>query len=127
MRLNKLAAALAGLIVSTAAALAQDVANGESEFKKCRACHDIGKDAVNKVGPALSGLIGRTAGSVKEFSYSDANLDAAKKGLIWTEEVLLKYLEDPRAFMPGTKMAFAGIKDEADRKDLIAYMKAQPK
>jgi len=125
MSLSKLAGVVLGLMVSTVSFAAEDLANGETEFKKCRACHDVGPKAVNKVGPALTGIIGRKAGTVEGFSYSDANLDAAKKGLIWTEDVLFKYLADPRAFMPGTKMAFAGIKEEADRKDLIAYLKSQ--
>src|SRR5882724_6915634 len=96
---------------------------GAEVFKKCRACHDVGPDAKNKVGPVLNDIVGRKAGTVEGFPYSEANKTAGGKGLVWTEEVLLKYLENPLTFMPGTKMAFAGLKDEQDRKDLIAYLK----
>ena len=82
-----------------------------------------GPDAKNKVGPLLNGIIGRKAGTIEGFAYSDANKAAGANGLVWTEEVLFKYLENPLTFMPGTKMAFAGLKDAQDRKDLIAYLK----
>jgi cytochrome c len=100
---------------------------GAEVFKKCRACHDVGADAKNKVGPLLNDIVGRKAGTVEGFPYSEANKTAGGKGLVWTEEVLLKYLENPLVFMPGTKMAFAGLKDEQDRKDLIAYLKKNGK
>jgi cytochrome c len=100
---------------------------GAEVFKKCRACHDVGPDAKNKVGPLLNDIVGRKAGTVEGFPYSEANKTAGGKGLVWTEEVLLKYLENPLVFMPGTKMAFAGLKDEQDRKDLIAYLKKNGK
>ncbi len=119
---------LAAAIAATAFALpavAQDVANGEDVFKKCRACHRVGPDAKNLVGPQLNGIVGRKAGTVEGFKYSPANQKAATDGLMWTEENLDKYLADPRGFMPGNKMAFAGVKDDKDRKDLIAYLKAQ--
>ena len=86
-----------------------------------------GPDAKNKVGPLLNGILGRKAGTIEGFTYSDANKAAGAKGLVWTEEVMFKYLENPLTFMPGTKMAFAGLKDEQDRKDLIAYLKKFPK
>ena len=100
---------------------------GAEVFKKCRAGHDIGPDAKNKVGPVLNGIVGRKAGTIEGFAYSDANKTAGAGGLVWTEEVLLKYLENPLAFMKGTKMAFAGLKDEQDRKDVIAYLNKFPK
>jgi cytochrome c len=95
---------------------------GEDVFKKCRACHDVGPDAKNKVGPLLNGIIGRKSGTVDGFAYSDANKAAGEKGLIWTEDEMFKYLENPRGYMPNNKMAFAGLKDEQDRKDVIAYL-----
>ena len=101
--------------------------DGAEVFKKCRACHDVGPDAKNKVGPVLNDIIGRHAGTIEGFPYSEANKTAGGKGLVWTEEVLLKYLENPLTFMPGTKMAFAGLKDLQDRKDLIAYLKKYTK
>lgn len=100
---------------------------GAEVFKKCRACHDVGPEAKNKVGPILNGIIGRAAGTIEGYNYSDANKQAGAKGLVWTEEVMFKYLENPLSFMPGTKMAFAGVKDEQDRKDVIAYLKKNSK
>jgi len=100
---------------------------GAEVFKKCRACHDVGADAKNKVGPLLNDIIGRKAGTIEGFAYSEANKTAGGKGLVWTEDVMLKYLENPLTFMPGTKMAFAGLKDVQDRKDLIAFLKKYTK
>ncbi len=100
---------------------------GAEVFKKCRACHDVGPAATNKVGPILNDIIGRAAGTIEGYNYSDANKQAGAKGLVWTEEVMFKYLENPLSFMPGTKMAFAGLKDEQDRKDVIAYLKKNSK
>jgi cytochrome c len=101
-------------------ASAQDVENGAEVFKKCRACHQIGEDAKNAVGPVLNGLLGRKSGTIEGFSYSDANKGS---GVVWDEATFAKYIADPRAFMPGTKMAFAGLKDPEDVKDLIAFLK----
>lgn len=110
--------------LGSAAAQDANVEEGAEVFKKCRACHDLGPDAKNKVGPVLNGIIGRKAGTIDGFAYSDANKASGAKGLTWTEDVLFKYLENPLTFMPGTKMAFAGLKDPQDRKDLIAYLKS---
>jgi len=101
--------------------------DGAEVFKKCRACHDVGPEAKNKVGPSLNDLIGRKAGTIEGFTYSEANKSAGGKGLVWTEDVLSKYLENPLSFMPGTKMAFAGLKDPQDRKDVIAFLKKHAK
>ena len=87
--------------------------DGAEVFKKCRACHDVGPGAKNKVGPLLNDIVGRPAGTIEGFNYSDANKDAGAKGLVWTEDVLFKYLETPLSFMPGTKMAFAGLQGRA--------------
>ena len=116
-------AATALAVAASPAARAQDAENGETVFRQCRACHQVGPGAKNLVGPQLNGIIGRKAGTVDGFNYSQANKDAGAKGLVWTEEILLKYLENPLTFMPGTKMAYAGLKDEDARKDLIAYLK----
>jgi cytochrome c2 len=120
------ALAIAGAICLTpVAAPAQDgdPKEGAEVYKKCRACHDVGPDSKNKVGPLLNGILGRQAGTIEGFNYSEANKQAGVKGLVWTEEVMFKYLEAPLTFMPGTKMAFAGLKDAQDRRDLIAYLK----
>jgi cytochrome c len=114
-----------GLAAGLGQAPAQEasVEEGAEVFKKCRACHDVGPQAKNKVGPLLNGIIGRPVGTVEGFNYSDANKQAGSNGLVWTEDVMFKYLEAPLSFMPGTKMAFAGLKDPQDRKDVIAYLK----
>jgi cytochrome c len=108
-----------GLAVSTGAALAQDVAAGETSFRKCAPCHSIGPDAANKVGPELNGLNGRKSGTVDGFNYSDANKNS---GITWSEAVFKEYIKDPRAKVPGTKMIFAGIKNEKELGDLWAYV-----
>ena len=114
---------VAFLIAVAAPTFAQDAERGEAVFRKCRACHQIGEGAKNMVGPQLNGISGRPAGAVEGFNYSQANKKAGEEGLVWTEENLFKYLENPREFMPKNKMAFAGLKDEQERKDVIAYLK----
>lgn len=115
------AIAVGALIGGTAHA--QDVENGEKVFRQCRACHQVGDGAKNLVGPQLNGIVGRKAGTVEGYKYSNVNLEAGTKGLVWTEEELLKYLEAPMKVMPGTRMAYAGLRDEQQRKDVIAYLK----
>ena len=113
----------ASVLALPAAAEDGNAENGADVFKKCRACHQIGPQAHNLIGPELNGIIGRKAASVQGFPYSDAARKAAAGGLVWTEETLSKYLENPQAVMKGTKMSFAGLKDPQDRKDVIAYLK----
>lgn len=100
-------------------ALAQDADAGKSSFNKCRACHDIGEGAKNKVGPALNGLEGRKSGSVEGYSYSEANKNS---GITWSKETFLEYIRDPKAKIPGTKMVFAGIKNENEANNLWAFL-----
>ena len=102
--------------------LTGDAAAGETVFAQCRTCHLI-DEGRNGVGPSLYGVIGRTAGTVEGFRYSDAN---ASSGVTWTPEVMFDYLESPREFMPGTRMAFPGLRDPQDRADLIAYLESVP-
>jgi cytochrome c len=112
---------LSGAVLGFAAAPvahAGDAAAGKKVFAKCMPCHNADKPQ-NKVGPTLLGLFGREAGSVEGFKYSDANKNSH---VVWTAETLNEYLKDPKAFMPGNKMAFAGIKDDEDRANLIAYL-----
>ena len=101
---------------------AGDVANGEKIFKKCQACHAVGPDAKNKVGPVLNGVIGRTAGTLPGFTYSDAMIAAGQSGVVWTDEELNIYLTNPKELVPGTKLGFPGLKKEEDRADVIAYL-----
>ncbi|MFV0299234.1 MAG: c-type cytochrome [Hyphomicrobiaceae bacterium] len=114
------ATALVALGATVAAAEAPDPENGADVFKKCRACHQIGEGAKNAVGPELNGVIGRKAGSAPGFNYTDANKHS---GLTWDEATFTKYIKNPRAVVPGTKMAFAGLKDDLDIQDLIAFLK----
>jgi cytochrome c len=108
------------LAVMAAPASAQDAANGEKVFLQCRACHQVGENAKNGVGPVLNGLFGRQAGSVEGYNYSEAN---KKSGITWDEATFAEYIKDPRAKIPGTKMVYAGLKDEKRIKDLTAYLK----
>jgi cytochrome c len=99
---------------------AGDASAGEAKFKVCRTCHQIGENARNFVGPELNGVVGRKAGTVPGYNYSDANKNS---DLIWDEATLTKYLRTPREVVPGTKMAFPGISDEGDIANVIAYLK----
>lgn len=113
-------AVFALLIAATSAGAAEgDVERGKKVFNKCKACHVLDAHK-NRVGPYLSGVIGRTAGTADGYKYSKAN---AQSGIVWTEEVLFEYLANPRAYLKGTKMAFPGLKDPQDRRDVIAYIK----
>ena len=107
------------LIAAIGAASAQDVAAGKSSFAKCMACHAVGEGAKNKVGPELNGLNTRKSGTVAGYSYSEANKNS---GLVWDEATFKDYIKDPKAKIPGTKMAFAGIKREQEINDLWAFL-----
>ena len=113
---------IAGLVVltTTTASLAQDAAAGEKAFAVCKACHQIGETAKNAVGPVLNGIIGRKAGTYTGYNYSDANKNS---GLTWDEPTFREYIKDPKAKIPGTKMTYAGLKDEQKASDLLAYLK----
>ena len=102
----------------TLASLTPVVANGEKVFKQCMACHSV-KAGENKVGPSMNAIVGRTAGQVAGFNYSTANKTSGK---VWDKDTLFTYLEAPQKFMPGTKMAFAGLKKPQDRADVISYL-----
>lgn len=95
-----------------------DAAKGEKVFGKCKACHDVAS-AKNKVGPSLQGVIGRKAGAVEGFKYSEAMTNS---GITWDVTTLTAYLKDPKGNIPGNKMAFAGLKKEEDVVDVIAYI-----
>ncbi len=119
-------AALAAAVLFAAPAHAEgDAAKGEKVFAKCKACHEVEK-GVNKVGPTLKGVVGRKAGSVAEYKYSEAMLAKGAEGLVWDEANIASYLADPKGFVPKNKMAFAGLKKPEDVADVIAYLKAHP-
>lgn len=123
------ASTLAALVfvLSAGAAKAQDAEAGKKIFARCAVCHGIG-DAKKPIGPTLNGVIGRTAGTEPDFAakasgYSKVMKEAGENGLVWDEANLDEYLAEPRKKLPGNKMAFAGMKNEKDRLDVIAYIK----
>lgn len=118
MMLRAMMAAVA-LCGAAAPALAADPAAGEKAFVVCKACHKVGEGAKNGVGPLLNGVVGRPVATVEGFNYSDAMKNS---GLTWDEATLTEYLKNPKAKVPGTKMAFPGVKDDAKIADIIAYL-----
>jgi cytochrome c len=115
----------AALLLTLASAHAQDASSGDpgagaAVFKRCMACHKVGPDAQNGVGPVLNGVVGRTAGAFPGYSFSAANKNS---GLTWDETTLAVYLRAPRKLVPGTKMTFAGLKKAQDIADVVAYLK----
>jgi cytochrome c len=104
-------------------AAAQDVEAGKKVFLRCQACHNIDKPQ-NKIGPHLDGVFGRKAGSIEDFKYSDAMKNS---GITWDSESLHKYLADPRGFIPGNRMAFPGLKNQAELDNVIAYLQQATK
>jgi cytochrome c2 len=119
-----LAIAGAAVVLTTGSCLAAgDAAKGAKVFNKCKACHFADKDK-NKVGPSLQGLFGRTAGSVEGYKYSDAMKGS---GIVWSAETLAPFVRKPKDAVPGTKMAFAGLKKDGDVENLIAYLEEATK
>jgi cytochrome c len=112
--------AVLALIACSQSARAQDAGAGEKVFVQCRACHQVGETAKNGVGPVLNGLFGRKSGTIEGYNYTEANKNS---GITWDETVFSEYIKDPRARIPGTKMIYAGLKDEQRTKDLIAFLK----
>ena len=119
--LLKIAAFAASVaFVGAVPALAEgDAVAGKAVFNQCKACHQVGPEAKNGVGPVLNGILGRKAGEYPGYNYSDANKNS---GLTWDEATLRAYLPDPKAKVPGTKMIFPGIKREKQLDDLMAYL-----
>ena len=112
---------LAALVVTrSGVAAAQDIAAGEKAFNVCRACHQIGDRAMNSIGPVLTGVVGRKAGSFSGYNYSEANKSS---GITWDEATLADYLKNPQTKVPGTKMMFPGLKKEQDIDNVIAFLK----
>lgn len=115
--------AVAAMLFSGVPAVAQDASKGEAVFKRCRACHAIGPAALNKAGPALTGIVGRKAASAPGFNYSDAMKTAGSSGIVWTEDKLAQFIEAPDVVVPNNVMAFPGLKNPTERADLIAFLK----
>lgn len=99
-----------------------DLANGQRVFARCRACHTITEGGPNMTGPNLYGVFGRAAGAAEGYNYSTAVKQA---GFVWDADHLNNWLENPRTFLKGTKMSFAGIPDATDRRDVIAFLKVE--
>jgi cytochrome c len=108
------------LAATVGIAQAQDLAAGEQSFKKCAPCHRVGPDAKNLIGPVLNGLDGRKSGTIEGFNYSEAN---KKADITWSEASFKDYIQNPMARVPGTKMPFAGIKNDKEIADLWGYLK----
>jgi cytochrome c len=124
IKIKALVAVFALMPVLSGAALAQDADAGEKIFAKCKACHQIGPTAKNGVGPILNGVVGRKAGIIEGYNYSEANKSS---GITWDEATLKEYLTNPRAKVPGTKMIFPGLPSEQDRDNVIAFLKQYDK
>lgn len=107
-------------LLASGGALAQDATQGAKVFNQCRACHQVGPTAKNLLGPKLNGLFGRPAGSVEGYKYSEANKNS---GIVWSESVFAAYIRDPKGKVPGTKMAYNGLKDDQQIVDLTAFLK----
>ena len=109
------------LFAGSASAQSGNEARGERLFnQQCKACHTLDKDGARTVGPNLHGLVGRKAGSTEGFSSSDA---MKASGIVWDDKTLVEYLKDPKGRVPGTKMVYAGLKQEAQQADMIAFLK----
>jgi cytochrome c len=119
-RMRSFVLVLGAGIFAIAPGYAQDTASGEKIFVQCKACHQIGENAKNAVGPVLNGLFGRKAGTIEGYSYSSANKSS---GITWDEATFREYIKDPKAKIPGTKMTFPGLKDPKQIDDIVAYLK----
>jgi len=109
------------LVAGSASAQSGNEARGERLFnQQCKACHTLDKDGARTVGPNLHGLVGRKAGSTEGFSSSDA---MKASGIVWDDKTLVEYLKDPKGRVPGTKMVYAGLKQEAQQADMIAFLR----
>ncbi len=115
-------AALVGISGAAHAGSDGDPAKGKKVFNRCKACHAVTEEK-NKVGPHLVGIIGRKVAAVEGFKYSKALKKAGEEGMVWTEENMAAWLKAPKKFIPGNRMAFAGLKKEDQIRDVIAYMK----
>lgn len=114
----------AALLIAAPAFADGNADAGKSVFIKCQACHEA-EQGVNKIGPTLKGIVGRKTASIADYKYSDAMAAKGAAGQVWDEATLAAYLPDPKAYVPGTKMAFAGLKNPQEVADVIAYLKTK--
>jgi cytochrome c len=121
-------AGVALAIAVSGAALADegaDLDKGKKIFARCQACHTLDEGGANRIGPNLHGIFGRKAGALEGFSYSKAMAAKGAEGLVWNEETLTQYLHKPAAMIPGTAMAFPGLRKDDEIANLIAYLKVE--
>lgn len=122
---NALASAGFLFVIAVQPALADgDAGAGEKVFARCKACHTVEEGGPNRVGPNLHGIVGRQAGSKEGFKYSKAMAEAGENGLVWNADTLSEYLENPRDFIKGNRMAFPGLRKPEEVSDVIAYLEA---
>jgi cytochrome c len=115
---------LTGTLTGSGYAMADGSAeNGKALFSQCDACHEIGAKARNRTGPILNNIVGRDAATRTGYVYSRGMRNAASEGLVWTEETLDGYIANPRGYVRGNRMAYAGMRDKASRADLIAFLR----
>lgn len=107
------------LLLHALPAAAADLAKGEQLWRKCASCHTLDANGRNRAGPRLHGVFGRVAGSVPDYSYSEA---LKKSGIVWNDSTLDAYIKDAEAFVPGTKM-YGGLSQDTDREDLLAFLR----
>lgn len=124
MRSLKILGLVPLLLIILQPAFADDaMERGAELFKKCAACHSLNPDS-NRTGPSLYNIVGKKAGQMEGYRYSNAMREQAEEGLVWTEENLHTFIEKPRRLIRMTKMSYPGLKDEADRAAVIEYLKA---
>lgn len=126
-KLKKLLFVAVVLALPSSFVAAGDAVKGAKVYKKCVSCHMIGDGAKNRVGPQLNGIIGREIAAIGDYKYSKAMVKYAATAKIWSEDNLAAYLESPRKLVKGGRMAFAGLRKEKDRDDIIAYLKENAK
>lgn len=124
-RIVALGTFLAVAPLSGALAQAGDAEAGKRVFNQCMACHTINEGGPNRVGPNLHGVIGRKAAIKEGFKYSPAMMKKGEENWVWSEENLNPYLRNPREVVPGTQMAFPGLRNDTQLNDVIAYIKSE--
>jgi cytochrome c len=126
MRVFRASSVFLALTLSAGNALAselRDADRGEAAFAQCKGCHQVGQGAKDRIGPNLNGIFGRRAGAIEGFSYSKSMARAGADTLIWTQDTLDAFVENPKALVSRTRMSFRGIKDPVERLDLLAYLR----